>query len=245
VGVTSNPGEGLIIDTPQRQHPNCPDNGLLQFDDWEGTFESPMHDTKDLVKAPCFMAKLRNKSGDDVQVVVKFVYNYSGTYGSATHESLHRLGLAPRLYSAVHLHRGLVMVVMEHLAFRDGIGGWVELDTFENRLGDRADAVRKKLEEIIDCLQGQKMVHADMRPKNIMVNVDGQRGMVMSESKPVLKMIDFDWAGMVGEACYPPLLNPKIRWPSGAKGYAKVGEGDDRILLDSWWDAFVQPAKPS
>jgi len=67
----------------------------------------------------------------------------------------------------------------------------------------------------------------------------------MSESKPVLKMIDFDWAGMVGEACYPPLLNPKITWSSGAKGYAKVGEGDDRILLNSWWDTFVQPAKPS
>jgi len=132
-----------------------------------------MHDTKDLVKAPRFMAKLRNKSSDDVQAVVKLVYNYNGAYGSATHEFLHRLGLAPCLYSAVHLHHGLVMVVMEHLAFREGIGGWVELDTFENRVGDKAVAVRKKLEEIIDCLQGQKMVHADLRPKNIMVNVDG------------------------------------------------------------------------
>jgi hypothetical protein len=133
-----------------------------------------MHDKKDPDKAPCFLAKLRNhKAGADVQVVVKFVYNYSGTYGKASHEYLHGLGLAPRLYSAVDLHRGLVMVVMEHLAFQEDIGGWVELDTFEKRLGDLADAVRKKLEKIIDCLQEQKMVHADLRPKNIMVKLMG------------------------------------------------------------------------
>ena len=240
MGVTGDAGKGLLIDEPQRQDPRCPDNGLLHFGDWEGTFESPVHNNKDLYKAPCFLANLRDvrnpKCSGDVQVVVKFVYNHSGTYGTATHEFLYDLELAPRLYSAVNLHRGLVMVVMEHLAFREGIGGWVELDTFEKRLGDKADAVRKKLEEIIDHLQKHNMVHADLRPKNIMVAVDGQRGMT---SELILKVIDFDWAGTVGEVRYPPLLNPHIQWPSGAKGYAKVGGGDDLILLNNWWPTFV------
>jgi len=38
------------------------------------------------------------------------------------------------------------------------------------------------------------MVHADLRPKNIMVAVNGKRGMT---SELVLKVIDLDWAGMV------------------------------------------------
>jgi hypothetical protein len=241
VGVASEANE---TDTPQSQHPDCPDNGFLRFDDWQGTFESPMHIDRSPDKAPCFLARL-HKAGIDVKVVVKFVYNYSGTYGTAVHQFLHGLGLAPRLYSAVDLHRGLVMVVMEHLDFREGTGGWVELGAFEKRLGNMADAVRSKLERIIALLQEKRMVHADLRPKNIMVKVDGQHRMIMSKDEPVLSLIDFDWAGMVGEVRYPPFLNPRVPWPEGAGGYEKVGHDDDRILLSNWWGLFVQPAKSS
>ena len=192
------------------------------------------------------MARLRNaKDGNDFQVVVKFVYNYCGTYGKVVHEHLHGLGLAPRLYSAVELHRGLFMVVMDHLGFQEGTGGWVELETFKNSLGDMADAVRKRLEEIVDCLQTQRMVHADLRPTNILVKVDGQCHVAMPEGKPVLSLIDFDWSGMVDEARYPPFLNPRIPWPTETKGYAKVGQDDDRNLLDIWWGTFIQPANTS
>ena len=102
------------------------------------------------------------KSGNDVQAVVKFVYKYSGTYGKAT-------SMVPSLYSVMDLHRGLVMVVMEHLSFQEGIGGWVELDTFEAKLGDMADPVRKKLGEIIGRLQTQQTVHSDLRPKKKLI----------------------------------------------------------------------------
>ena len=246
MGVTNGAGAKSMI---ERQHPACPDNSLLLFDDWEGTFELPMDDQRNPGKSPCFLARLRNvklgKDGNDVQVVVKFVYNYCGTYGQVVHEHLHGLGLAPRLYSAVELHRGLVMVVMDHLAFQEGTGGWVELETFKNGLGSMADAVRKRLEEIVDCLQTQQMVHTDLRPKNILVKVDEHRRVTMAEGKPVLSLIDFDWSGLVGEARYPPFLNPRIPWPTKTKGYARVGREDDRILLDSWWDAFIQPATTS
>jgi hypothetical protein len=203
-----------------------------------------MHGNKNPDKPPCFLAKL-SKPGEDVQVVVKFVYKHTGTYGKATHEYLHGLGLAPRLYSVTDLHHGFVMVVMEHLRFQEGIGGWVELDTFEETLGDMVDPVRNKLEVITDHLQTQQMVHADLRPKNIMVKVDEQRQMVMSGSEPVLLLIDFDWAGIVDEVRYPPFLNRCIPWPAGAEGYKKVGRDDDRILLENWWGAFVQPLNSS
>ena len=246
MGVTNGAGAKSMI---ERQHPACPDNGLLLFDDWEGAFESPVHDLSNPCKAPSFLAWLRKaelaNAGNDVPVVVKFVYNYSGTYGKAVHEHLHGLGLAPRLYSVVELHRGLVMVVMERLAFQEGIGGWVELEMFENRLGDMAGAVRKRLEEIVDYLQVQQMVHADLRPKNILVKVDEQCCVTMPKGEPVLSLIDFDWSGLVDEARYPPFLNPRISWPTKTKGYAKVGPDDDRILLNSWWDAFIQPATTS
>jgi len=235
VGVT---GDANMIEEPQIQPLDCPDNGLLRFDDWEGVFYAPLHIPKNLDKPPCFLAKLC-KASNEVQVVVKFVYNHSGTYGENVHEYLYQLGLAPRLYSAVNLHCGLVMVVMEHLTFKEGVGGWVELDTFENKLGSMAGAVRKKLEKIIDSLQDKKMVHADLRPKNIMIQVDKDRHITMSENEPVLSLIDFDWAGTVGEARYPPFLNHRIRWPTGAKGYKHVGEGDDRLLLSNWWDEFT------
>jgi hypothetical protein len=122
------------------------------------------------------------------------------------------------------------------------LGGWKELDTFEGKLDTKEQAVRKKLEEIIKLLQEQKMVHADLRPKNIMIKVDENGGIT---DEPTLSVIDFDWSGKVGKVCYPPFLNPNINWPTGVKAYGKVGKNDDGILLDSWWDAFVkgQPAK--
>src|ERR1700742_1607348 len=110
MGVTGNANENLPLNTLQREHPECPYNGLLRFDDWEGTFVSPVHNKRHPDKAPCFLVRLR-RLGTDILGIVKLDYNYSGTYGNATREFLHALELAPPLYSAVDLHRGLMMVV--------------------------------------------------------------------------------------------------------------------------------------
>jgi hypothetical protein len=197
-----------------------------------------MQDGNNPDKPPRFLAKI-HKPNESHQVVVKFVYNYTGTYGRSVHEYLHDHGLAHCLYSAKTLHRGLVMVIMEYLRFEEGTGGWMELDAFEGKLGTNETVVRKELEKIVDCLESNKMVHADLRPKNIMIKVDQNRDIIMAEDKPTLSVIDFDWAGPVDEACYPPLLNKKIPWPTGAKAYQKVGKHDDEILLNNWWGAFV------
>jgi hypothetical protein len=184
-----------------------------------------------------------HKANDGRQhpVVVKFVYSHRETYGTTVHQYLHEHGLAPRLYAAENLHRGVVMIVMEHLhQSEDGTGSWVELDTFERKLGTNAAAVRQKLEEILSLLQSQKMVHADFRAVNIMVKVDMNGDIVITEEGPVLSVIDFDWAGTAGQVCYPPFLNPSIPWPTGAKPYQKIGENDDKNLLNNWWAKFVK-----
>jgi len=81
-----------------------------------------------------------------------------------------------------------------------------------------AVAVRKKLETII---QEQGVVHADLRlPKTSrLIKVDEQRRMTISEGEPVLSLIDFDYAGMVGEVRYPPFRDPRFLWPTEAKSF--------------------------
>jgi len=59
-----------------------------------------MHDGNNPDKPPRFLAKI-HKANESHQVVVKFVYNYSGTCGKDVHEYLQSLGLAPLLYSAM------------------------------------------------------------------------------------------------------------------------------------------------
>ncbi|KAG8824328.1 hypothetical protein FRC18_010548 [Serendipita sp. 400] len=242
VGIIKDANEMVTADSLPEPYlvSGCPDNGLLRFDDWRGTFESRMRDRNDSNKHPNFLAKIRKGDECEKQVVVKFIYNYSGTYGTAVHEYLHSIGLAPALYLVKPLHCGLVMVVMEYLRPEDGTGGWVELDKFEGSLNTKEHVVREKLEMIIKRLQKQKMVHADLRPTNIMIKVDGKGDMMIDENEPILSVVDFDWAGRAGEVCYQPLLNPNVPWPTGAKAYKEIGQDDDRVLLDNWWGAFVE-----
>jgi hypothetical protein len=197
---------------------------------------------RDIKKSDRFLAEIHDANNErQQQVVVKFVYNYIGTYGVDVHKHLEHHNLAPTLYLAKDVHRGLTMVIMEHLKFEEGIGGWKELEIFRGKLGteEAAAAVRKKLEHIIKVLEMQKMVHADLRSMNVMIQVDGKGNIIFNDG-PVLSVIDFDWSGKVGEVCYPPFLNPSIRWPEGIKSYQKIGERDDSLLLDNWWEGFVK-----
>jgi hypothetical protein len=110
-----------MTNTLQIQRPQCPDDHSLRFDDWEGTFESSMHEGAVLLDQPsqtacrgwcgegalwcvgdggfikglvhsdqlpsvcmCTATLAGNDVQEDVKVVAKFIYNYSGTYGEAT-----------------------------------------------------------------------------------------------------------------------------------------------------------------
>jgi len=47
-----------------------------------------------------------------------------------------------------------------------------------------------------------------------------------------IKVIDFDWAGKLGSAKYPVIVDPQIKW-AGAPGDV-IGEDDDETVDVQW-----------
>ncbi|CAI2199703.1 4295_t:CDS:1, partial [Funneliformis geosporum] len=48
-----------------------------------------------------------------------------------------------------------------------------------------------------------------------------------------VKLIDFEWSGAVGTACYSHFMNHiAIRWPEGAEDRKKVTVEHDNIMLE-------------
>ena len=67
--------------------------------------------------------------------------------------------------------------------------------------------------------------HGDVRPDNIILRIK-------DNAVVDLKLIDMDWAGIVGTARYPSLLNPKtITWPQGDGPGQLLQQAHDLELL--------------
>ena len=141
----------------------------------------------------------RGKDSDDGFIVVKFVDCH---YGEDVHRFLAEQGLAPKL-----LYFGKVapngptygpyrMVVM------DFVEGCTLAVLPENFL----PAAINQLEKIVTLLHQNGFVYGDLRAPNVMITTGDKS----------VKLIDFDWAGKAGEAVYPALLSPSIKWPPGA-----------------------------
>ncbi|KAF9644586.1 hypothetical protein BDM02DRAFT_3102661 [Thelephora ganbajun] len=157
----------------------------------------------------------------DRKLVVKFV----DRYGVEAHEFMAKAGMAPQLlYCGLldgendlrngevrvqgKLKHGLYvgplrMVVMEH----------VEPEK-------RPIDAREKTREAIEELHSAGFVFGDLREPNVM----------FSGGKALL--IDFDWAGKVGEARYPRGLSTKVKWPEEV-------ESLERKLIETDHDLFM------
>ncbi|PNW88714.1 hypothetical protein CHLRE_01g041400v5 [Chlamydomonas reinhardtii] len=99
-----------------------------------------------------------------------------------------------------------------------------------------------------------KAVHGDMRPPNIMVRsamatagasadvggvmgsspASGAGGTASATGTWHVRFIDFDWAGLEGDADarYPVLLSPLIRWPEGVAPGTQMRQQHDTELLE-------------
>ena len=78
-----------------------------------------------------------------------------------------------------------VIVIMEDL--NDYI------DLFESSLApDRVDAVKERLEEVLGQMHQKEFVHGDV------CNVNEMARLLLE-----VKLVDFDWAGKIGEGKYP------------------------------------------
>ncbi|PFH48180.1 hypothetical protein AMATHDRAFT_130597, partial [Amanita thiersii Skay4041] len=119
------------------------------------------------------------------RICVKFVRRYS----QEAHKFWEERGRAPKLITVDTLPAGWLMVVTEYL---QGFEHW----------RSPPKSVWLELVALIDDFQRHGFVHGDIREANILI------GPEQESDELVFKLIDFDWAGKVGMAHYPPRLHP-------------------------------------
>ncbi|KAI9455962.1 hypothetical protein HD554DRAFT_2030686 [Boletus coccyginus] len=147
-------------------------------------------------------------------ICVKFVQAYS----LGAHLHLATLGRAPAIRGYEMIAGGWTMVVMDMLSPREfrtltkAREELLPLDLFNDIL------------EALKSLHGAGFVHGDIRDTNIMVSIDNRD----------FKIIDFDWAGTIGQARYPMNVNrgPELWRPDDAVDRAPITAQHDRAMLD-------------
>lgn len=151
------------------------------------------------------------------EIVVKFVERYS----VRAHRMLAEKDLAPRLlhYGPVHpSNSSLSMVVMEY----------IRGDTFalakSKMNNDTVETVKSEIKRVLTVLHENGLVFGDLRPPNVMI----------TEAKKTVrvKLIDFDWAGEVGQVEYPHLLSSLVTWPKSARPLGPILIEHDLEMLE-------------
>lgn len=159
-------------------------------------------------KRAVFEATLSTPTTPPKRVVVKF----ARTYCAEAHELLasHTPSYAPTLLYCKQHHElgGLFVVIMD---WYPGVHPDYLTPTVESNLRGA-----------IAALHAENFVFGDLRLPNMMVNGDD------------LAIIDFDWAGKEGEACYPITINMSSpgTWPLGVKRGGKILKKHDLHMVD-------------
>jgi len=144
-------------------------------------------------------------------VFVKFVRQYS----KEAHIKCTSMGFAPQLRGFEKVPGGWYMVIMDYLD-----------DTYE----DLDDSQFKtsfdgQIREKIVSLHQAGYVHGDIRGANILVKRNGKGGVML---------VDFDWAGLIGEVRYPMNVNREgIMRPAGACDGNLITVDHDIEMLDN------------
>ena len=156
---------------------------------------------------------------DGNKVCVKFATRYS----RETHLQCASMGIAPTLRGFEALPGGWFLVVMDRI---DDV--FVPLYTSESNL--TFELRNLVLKETI-LLHQAGYVHGDLRDTNLMVRKDGQSGFML---------VDFDWAGKIGEACYPMNVNtdPMLGRPLGAFDGEVIKSDHDMEMLQKIFEGL-------
>ena len=189
------------------------------------TFQSVFRASYD---KPIFNANLHGFKG---QVLAKMT---SRPYGAFVHRFLGNCNLAPRLIGVCTLDEQCPTIyVMEKLDDSwTSLAAWSKEEApvgSEQRSTIRA-RVHDSIIEIIGLLEGENLVHGDLRTTNLMIKRDGS----------ALKVIDFDWAGEAGKILYPFERNEDVgEWPVGSEPGGIISKADDHALFEKWWAGFL------
>ena len=150
-----------------------------------------------------FLAEATSDSIDPVKCVVKFTERY----GKAAHEIMEKMNMAAELlYCSWEASVGLFVVITR----------FYECDM----RAPLSDEVLQQLEDGLNRLHGNNLVHGDLRRPNILIDEEGR-----------VRLIDFEWSGEAGVVRYPVLLNPEISWPEGVEPGLRIQPQHDRDSL--------------
>src|SRR6266851_1417803 len=179
-------------------------------------FES-LHDGPESILHYTYKEKFTDKLvfeatlADGDPICVKFVQRYS----REVHEECIKLGCAPTLRGFEQLDGGWIMVVMDYL---DGD----HYRSFDD--SHVSEELYASMHGVLEKLHQASLVHGDIRDVNTMVKND-------DPSKFML--LDFDWAGRIDYARYPPNVNrsAELNRPEGAVDGELVRAEHDMAML--------------
>ena len=173
--------------------------------------------------------RARERTGARRELVVKFAERY----GEAAHRLLADAGLAPALLYCGDVWQSgperdgcgsVRMVVMEYVEGRSA----PEVFGNEELPADVLAEVRRAVELMHSHVP--PLVHGDVRKPNIVIAesvVDGD-----TDFAGRVKIVDFDWAGVQGEARYPLNLSTNIRWADGVRDHALITVDHDKEMVE-------------
>jgi hypothetical protein len=115
---------------------------------------------------------------------------------------------------------------MEKLA-----GGWymVVMEYLDDEIFKNISFVpgeRAKVDWAVHQLHEGGFVHGDIREINMKFRKESDIGY------EGVMLLDFDWAGIEGEVCYPPNLNTDIWQGTGAEDGALITKEHDLLMAD-------------
>jgi serine/threonine protein kinase len=159
-----------------------------------------------------FQAIMECNDGSSPQhVIIKFAKRYS----EACHKECQALEIAPELFFCEQIAGGWYVVIMEQLMEHNSL--------FYLAQDQDKKFMLNKVIESIKKIHDLGFVHGDMRLPNILIGPGDS-----------IKIIDFDWAGKIGEVVYPPLLNQEIDvWHSDVKAGKKILPEHDLYILNT------------
>jgi RIO-like serine/threonine protein kinase len=157
-----------------------------------------------------FLAEYEEKT-----VLVKFCERY----GEAAHRTLAAEGLAPKLHFCSLIMGDMFMVVIDLVDGRDAYREFRRRDLPSTVLDD----VKLALEKLHDA----GLVFGDVRRPNIMVYKSREKG----EEEWRGLLVDFDWAGPIGQSKYPAMLNTSIYWADGVAPAVELKKEHDLDML--------------
>ncbi|CAG8545498.1 10533_t:CDS:2 [Ambispora leptoticha] len=205
----------LIQDEPQTGHPVHPSFPEVIIDDKSYMVQINFQVSTNLL----WEVTLLNEQGPHITAYVKAVQKHR--YSLDTHELLAKVGYAPKVFTTSVIPGNWILIYMECL------NNHSILNHITSNLDDQErSSLGKKIKGVVEHLHNLGYVHGDLREGNIMVHRLGG-------NEFDVKLIDFEWSGKVGSACYSPFMNRKtIKWPDGAEDWKLVTKNHDLFMLE-------------